>query len=31
MNAIDCALDVDKEEDPRSDRVRVTMWGKFLP
>jgi cyanate lyase len=31
MSAIDFTLDVDKEEDPKGDRVRVTMSGKFLP
>lgn len=31
MSAIDFTLDVDKEEDPKGDRVKVTMSGKFLP
>jgi len=31
MSAIDFTLDVDKVEDPKGDRVRVTMCGKFLP
>ena len=31
MSAIDFTLDVDKEEDPKGDRVRITMSGKFLP
>lgn len=31
MSAIDFTLDVEKEEDPKGDRVRVTMSGKFLP
>jgi len=31
MSAIDFTLEVDKEEDPKGDRVRVTMSGKFLP
>jgi cyanate lyase len=31
MSAIDFTLDVDKEPDPKGDRVRVTMSGKFLP
>ncbi|HVB48253.1 MAG TPA: cyanase [Burkholderiales bacterium] len=31
MSAIDFTLDIDKEEDPKGDRVRVTMSGKFLP
>lgn len=31
MSAIDFSLDVDKLEDPKGDRVVVTMNGKFLP
>jgi cyanate lyase len=31
MSAIDFTLDVEKEEDPKGDRVKVTMSGKFLP
>jgi cyanate lyase len=31
MSAIDFTLHVDKEEDSRGDRVKVTMSGKFLP
>ena len=31
MSAIDFTLEIDKEEDPKGDRVRVTMCGKFLP
>jgi len=31
MSAIDFTLQVEKEADPRGDRVRVTMSGKFLP
>jgi cyanate lyase len=31
MSAIDFTLHVDKEEDPKGDRVKVTMSGKFLP
>jgi cyanate lyase len=31
MSAIDFTLDVDKEETPTGDRVKVTMSGKFLP
>ncbi|MEY3736230.1 MAG: Cyanase [Cyanobacteriota bacterium] len=31
MSAIDFTLTVDKVEDPRGDRVVVTMNGKFLP
>lgn len=30
MSAIDFTLTVDKEEDPKGDRVKVTMNGKFL-
>ena len=31
MSAIDFTLNVDKEEDPKGDRVRIVMSGKFLP
>ena len=31
MSAIDFDLDVQKKEDPKGDRVVVTMSGKFLP
>jgi cyanate lyase len=31
MSAIDFDLHVDKVPDPKGDRVRVTMSGKFLP
>ena len=31
MSAIDFTLDVDKLEDPKGDRVKITMCGKFLP
>ena len=31
MSAIDFTLEVDKDQDPKGDRVRVTMSGKFLP
>ena len=31
MRAIDFTLHVDKEEDPKGDRVTVLMSGKFLP
>ncbi len=31
MSAIDFTLEIDKVEDPRGDRVQVTMCGKFLP
>ena len=31
MSAIDFTLDIEKEVDPKGDRVVVTMNGKFLP
>ena len=31
MSAIDFTLDVDKVDDPKGDRVKITMCGKFLP
>ena len=31
MSAIDFSMDVDKEENPKGDRVVITMNGKFLP
>jgi cyanate lyase len=31
MSAIDFTLDVKKEQDPKGDRIVVTMNGKFLP
>ena len=31
MSAIDFTLDVDKVEDLKGDRVKITMCGKFLP
>lgn len=31
MSAIDFSMKVDKVEDPKGDRVKVTMEGKFLP
>ncbi len=31
MSAIDFTLHIDKEPDPKGDRVKVTMSGKFLP
>ena len=31
MSAIDFTLDVEKEEDPKGDRVKIIMSGKFLP
>lgn len=31
MSAIDFSVNVEKEEDPKGDRVKITMNGKFLP
>lgn len=31
MSAIDFTIEVDRVEDPKGDRVKVTMCGKFLP
>ncbi len=31
MSAVDFTMDVQRVPDPRGDRVRVTMEGKFLP
>lgn len=31
MSAIDFTMDVEKEENPAGDRVKITMNGKFLP
>ena len=31
MSAIDFTINVDKVEDPKGDRVKVSMCGKFLP
>jgi len=31
MSAIDFTMNVDKQEDPKGDRVLVTISGKFLP
>ncbi|HYP82312.1 cyanase [Variovorax sp.] len=31
MSAIDFKLDIDREADPKGDRVHVVMSGKFLP
>ncbi|MGB3765140.1 MAG: cyanase [Phormidesmis sp.] len=31
MSAIDFSVDVEREEDPKGDRVKVIMCGKFLP
>ena len=30
MSAIDFSMDIDKEENPKGDRVVITMNGKFL-
>jgi cyanate lyase len=30
MSAIDFTLDVEKVKDPKGDRVKITMNGKFL-
>lgn len=31
MSAVDFTFDVEREEDPKGDRVKVTMSGKYLP
>ena len=31
MSAIDFDMHIEKVEDPKGDRVKVTMTGKFLP
>lgn len=31
MSAIDFSLDIAREENPKGDRVKVVMSGKFLP
>jgi cyanate lyase len=31
MSAIDFELSIDRREDPKGDRVVVTMNGKYLP
>jgi cyanate lyase len=31
MSAIDFTMEVEKEPDPKGDRVKLTMSGKFLP
>ncbi|HEX3494879.1 MAG TPA: cyanase, partial [Methylocella sp.] len=31
MSAIDFSMDISREADPKGDRVRVVMSGKFLP
>jgi cyanate lyase len=31
MSAIDFDLQMERQPDPRGDRVKITMTGKFLP
>ena len=31
MSAIDFTMNIEKEDDPKGDRVKLTMSGKFLP
>ncbi|WP_308365324.1 MULTISPECIES: cyanase [unclassified Microbulbifer] len=31
MSAIDFSMDIEREEDPKGDRVKVVLSGKFLP
>ncbi len=31
MSAIDFTMDIDKVEDPKGDRVKIVLNGKFLP
>ncbi len=31
MSAIDFEMDMDRQPDPKGDRVKITMSGKFLP
>jgi cyanate lyase len=31
MSAVDFTMDVDREKDPKGDRIKVTMSGKYLP
>ena len=31
MSAIDFDMEIDRQPDPRGDRVKITMSGKFLP
>ncbi len=31
MSAIDFSMHIDRVEDPKGDRVKITMCGKFLP
>jgi cyanate lyase len=30
-SAIDFTMDVEREKDPKGDRIKVTMSGKYLP
>ena len=31
MSAIDFSMDIEREPDPKGDRVKIVMSGKFLP
>jgi cyanate lyase len=31
MSAIDFNMQIEREPDPKGDRVKITMSGKFLP
>ena len=31
MSAIDCSMDIQRQADPKGDRVNVVLSGKFLP
>ncbi len=31
MSAIDFTMDIEKEENPKGDRIKITLDGKFLP
>lgn len=31
MSAIDFSMHIDKEENPKGDRIKITLDGKFLP
>ena len=31
MSAIDFDMDIERQEDPKGDRVAISMTGKFLP
>jgi cyanate lyase len=31
MSAVDFTMEVEREKDPKGDRVKVTMSGKYLP